>query len=74
MLIPLTTRSGFRCNAKSPIITASVGFPPTEYAGTPFIVTCVARIGSKMEIERPTALCWVAGATTVTSAMGASAS
>jgi hypothetical protein len=33
-----------------------------------------ARIGSKIEIERPTALCWVAGATTVMSAMGESAS
>ena len=56
------------------MITASVGFPPTEYAGTPFIVTRVARIGSKMEIDLPTALCWVAGATTVTSAIGSSAS
>ncbi len=56
------------------MITASVGFPPTAQALTPCISTSFARMGSKIEIDRPTALCWVAGATTVTWAMGERAS
>ena len=55
-------------------MTASVGFPPTEYAAALFILIRVALMGSKMEIDLPTALCWVAGATTVTSAIGSRAS
>jgi hypothetical protein len=56
------------------MITESVGFPPTAHARTPFISTSCALIGSKMEMDLPTALCWVAGATTVTWAMGERAS
>ena len=74
MLMPLTTRSGRISSAKRPTITASVGFPPTEYAVTPFSTIFVALIGSKMEIDRPTALCCVAGATMVTSTISESAS
>ena len=74
MLIPLTTSAGASFSAYSPMITASVGFPATAHALIPLILILFARMGSKIEIERPTALCWVAGATTVTSAMGASAS
>ena len=54
--------------------TASVGLPATDHTGISFIMIFVARNGSKIEIDLPTALCWVAGATTVISAIGASAS
>jgi hypothetical protein len=56
------------------MITASVGLPATDHAGIPFMKILVARKGSKIEIDLPTALCWDAGATTVTSAIGARAS
>jgi len=56
------------------MMTESVGFPPTANAFTPLREISCARMGSKMEMERPTALCWVAGATMVTDAMGLSAS
>jgi hypothetical protein len=56
------------------MITESVGFPPMEYAMTPFMTTGFARMGSKIDIERPTALCWVEGAAIVTSATGDNAS
>jgi hypothetical protein len=56
------------------MITASVGFPATAHARSPLITTWFARSGSKIEIDLPTALCWVAGATTVISATGLSAS
>jgi hypothetical protein len=56
------------------MITESVGLPPIEYARTPFITTGLARMGSKIDIERPTALCWVDGAAIVTSATGDNAS
>src|SRR5208337_1641619 len=74
ILIPLTTIVGLSLSAYSPMITASVGLPATAHAGTPFSTTWFARSGSKIEIDLPTALCWVAGATTVTSAMGTRAS
>ena len=54
------------------MITASVGLPLTDHAGIPFMIIWFARNGSKMEIDLPTALCWVAGATMVTSAIGQS--
>ena len=37
-------------------------------------MTGFALMGSKIDIERPTALCWVEGAAIVTSAMGDNAS
>ena len=73
-MIPLTIRVGCSFSAYSPMMTASVGLPATDHAGIPFITTLFARSGSKIEIDLPTALCWVAGATTVTSAIGAIAS
>jgi len=35
------------------MITASVGLPATAHAWTPLILIRFARIGSKIEIERP---------------------